>query len=64
MLGIDLTGWDWIQPEGISDDGSTIIGWGYHPDTDSNEAWIAVLPEPSTLALLTLGGFVIARRRR
>ena len=62
MLGLNLSDWDWIEPEGISDDGSTIIGWGYHADTATNEAWIAVLPEPSTLALVAFGGLILTRR--
>jgi probable HAF family extracellular repeat protein len=62
MLGLDLGDWLAIQPEGISDDGSTIIGFGIHLNGD-NEAWIAVLPEPSSVALLSFGGLIAALRR-
>ena len=63
MLGYDLSDWTGMAPQGISDDGSTIIGFGVRPNGD-NEAWIAVLPEPGTLALLALGGVLPTRRRR
>ena len=64
MLGLDLSDWTWTDSTGLSADGTTIVGWGYHPDIDANEAWIAVLPEPSTLLLLALGGIIATRRRR
>jgi hypothetical protein len=64
MLGFDMSDWAWIDSAGLSDDGTTIVGYGYHPDIDANEAWIAVLPEPSTMTLLLLGGLMLARTRR
>lgn len=63
MLGIDLSDWQFISARGISDDGSTIIGFGRHQNGDE-EAWIAVLPEPTTLALLAVGGILATHRRR
>jgi probable HAF family extracellular repeat protein len=62
MLGLDLSDWEFISAQGISDDGSTIIGFGRHLD-GTEEAWIAVLPEPSSVVLLTFGGLIAALRR-
>ena len=63
-LGLDLTGWTLsTETTGISDDGMTIVGRGINPN-GFPEAWVAHIPEPSTLFLLTLGGFVMTRRRR
>lgn len=46
-LGIDLTDWELREARGISPDGTTIVGWGWHDDalngTSSPEAWIARL---------------------
>jgi len=64
-FGLDLTGWQLTQARGISDDGATIVGYGVNPD-GRDEAWIAVIPEPSSLTLLTVGvaAFLSGRRRR
>jgi probable HAF family extracellular repeat protein len=40
--GIDLTGWTLSSAMDISDDGKTIVGYGYNPDGNM-EAWIADL---------------------
>ena len=40
--GIDLTDWTLTTANGISDDGSTIVGWGINP-MGQNEAWVATL---------------------
>ena len=40
--GIDLTGWTLATANGISDDGSTIVGWGINP-MGQKEAWVATL---------------------
>jgi probable HAF family extracellular repeat protein len=55
--GLDLTGWNLRNANGISADGSTIVGTGIHLDRD--EAWIATIPEPSSVALLGLGGILL-----
>ena len=47
----------------ISADGRTLVGWGWNPAIEQ-EAWIAVIPEPATLALVALGGLVLLHRRR
>ena len=64
-LGIDTSDWILELATGVSDDGQTIVGYGIHTSPFvRREAWIAVVPEPHTLALLLLGGQVIARPRR
>lgn len=66
--GIDLTGWTLWSAEGVSHDGLTIVGYGTNP-SNAFEAWIAVIPEPSTALLLAsgLGALAVGRsatRRR
>jgi hypothetical protein len=60
-LGLDLTGWELRIPWAVSADGLTIVGEGYNPNGD-REAWIAHIPEPSTLVLLALGAFALPKR--
>ncbi len=65
-LGADLTAWNGIQQwtltaaTGVSADGKTIVGYGYNGS--SPEAWIATIPEPATILLLTFGAMVIRKR--
>ena len=62
--GLDLTGWQLSRATGISDDGLTIVGYGTNPQ-GAQEAWIATVPEPSSLVIcLTAFGMVGASRRR
>ena len=62
-LGLDSDGSDLISAEGISADGLTIVGFGTNPSGDI-EAWIAVIPEPSTALLLASGLAALAVGRR
>jgi uncharacterized membrane protein len=64
-FGLDLTGWTLSQASAISADGRAITGWGTNPSGVS-EAWVAVIPEPATALLLTLGlaGLQAARPKR
>jgi len=62
-FGLDLGGLTLARAEAVSGDGSTIVGYGYNPSGET-EGWIAHIPEPTTLSLLTLGGLAILRRRR
>lgn len=62
-LGVDLTGWTLTSATGISADGQTIVGYGINPVTGANEAWIAVIPEPTTALFLGLGLIGLALRR-
>ena len=63
-VGPVLSGWTLDAAFGISDDGFTIVGRGKNP-SGQTEAWIAVIPEPSTSLLLGLGiaGLAVLRRR-
>ena len=66
-FGLDLTGWTLTQALGVSADGLTIVGRGTNP-SGNTEAWLAVVPEPSTFTLAGLGlaafGLFGWRRRR
>ena len=47
--GLNLAGITLVEVTGISADGSTLVGTGCGPH--GAEAWVAVIPEPTTLAL-------------
>jgi probable HAF family extracellular repeat protein len=64
--GVDLTGWKLTSAEGVSADGLTIVGTGVNP-AGNQEAWMATIPEPSTLAFAASGAAALVwfyRRRR
>lgn len=60
--GLDLTGWTLQEADSISNDGNTIVGFGTNPNGDG-EAWIATIPEPTTISLLALCGLRLLQRR-
>lgn len=60
---LNLDGWTLYGAQGISADGQTIAGNGLNPN-GQREAWIAHIPEPGALWLLTLGGVCVGRHRR
>ena len=51
---LDLAGWQLRSANAITPDGTIIVGSGISPDGNS-EAWMAVVPEPSTFAIAALG---------
>jgi len=61
-VGLDLSGWWLSYARGISDDGQSIVGWGINPNGDT-EAWVATLPEPTTVSLLVFAGLALIRQR-
>lgn len=63
--GLSLTGWTLTSARAISADGFVITGWGLNP-SGHIEAWIAVIPEPSTALLVAVGlaGIAWTRGRR
>jgi probable HAF family extracellular repeat protein len=61
--GLDLTEWSSLGTAyGISDDGLTIVGTGFH--NGLGEAWIAHIPEPAAVLLLLLGSALFMNRPR
>jgi probable HAF family extracellular repeat protein len=57
-LGAALTGWQLIGAV-ISADGHTFAGSGINPDGNT-EAWVATVPEPSSLTLaVVMGAFAV-----
>jgi hypothetical protein len=48
-----LTGWTLTQASAISADGRVIVGYGRNP-AGNTEAWIAIIPEPSSLLQLAI----------
>ena len=61
-----LTGWILDHATDISADGKTIVGKGINP-LGEQEAWVATVLEPSTIALAAVasaGALACARRRR
>jgi uncharacterized membrane protein len=61
-FGFDLSRWELKTAYGISDDGRTMVGYGFNPD-GQGEAWIAHIPEPSTLYLLAVGALALGKRQ-
>jgi uncharacterized membrane protein len=62
-LGLNLGGWDLGIATAVSADGTVISGNGTNPQ-GASEAWRAVIPEPGTLSLLTLGVMVLSNGSR
>lgn len=60
--GLDLEGWILAGVGDMTPDGLTFVGSGINPD-GKPEAWIAHIPEPTTLLLLSIGSLLMPRRR-
>jgi probable HAF family extracellular repeat protein len=52
--GANLDGWTLTEARGVSHDGLTIVGSGVH--NGIGEAWVATIPEPSTIVLAVIAG--------
>lgn len=60
---LDLLGFSRLSDAtGISDDGNVIVGWGQGPR--GREAWMVVIPAPSSMILLLGGAAMGVRPRR
>lgn len=59
---LDLTDWRLYSAEGISADGSVIVGTGIH--NGNYEAWMAIIPEPSALTLTAIAFGILGLFRR
>lgn len=57
--GLNLSGWSLQEAWGVSDDGLTICGVGFH--NGIQEGWVAHIPEPASAAGLI--AFALLRRR-
>lgn len=61
------SGWELYTATGVSDDGQTIVGYGFGPG-NTIQGWVATIPvpEPTVLALVGAGavGFAMKRRLR
>ena len=52
--GAPATDWTLAEAVAVSADGHTLVGNGINPAGEV-EAWVAIIPEPTTLALLAVG---------
>jgi probable HAF family extracellular repeat protein len=55
----NLDGWSLSRAQTVSADGRTIVGYGTNPSGET-EAWVATIPEPSSLVLAVGGLFALA----
>jgi hypothetical protein len=60
--GLNLEGWTLAEPTGISADGTVVVGYGTNP-AGATEAWLAVVPEPSTAAVLLIPAVALVAGR-
>jgi uncharacterized membrane protein len=59
-LGSELAGWQ-LEDANVSSNGESFCGVGIDPSGNS-EAWVATIPEPSTIALLLAGAIIVGGR--
>jgi probable HAF family extracellular repeat protein len=60
--GLTLTGWTLNAAYGISADGNVIVGQGTNPSGQVEAFRVVLVPEPSSVALLTMGGLCLLWR--
>jgi len=61
------SGWSVLsQARSVSLDGNTIVGFGMRirDDTFEFEAFVAVIPEPTSIGLIVIAGTALLARRR
>ena len=61
VLGLD--GWHLTSITGVSADGTVFSGSGYDPSGFA-DVWVAVIPSPASISILSLAGLTALRRRR
>jgi probable HAF family extracellular repeat protein len=64
--GVDFTGWFLVDAFAMSDDGTTIVGWGANP-FGGQEGWLAnisAVPEPTSVQLFCIACYLIVIRSR
>jgi probable HAF family extracellular repeat protein len=61
--GLDLGGWTLSEVISISGDGTKIFGSAYQGYSSYGMYWIAEIPEPATVLFVSIGGWIIVRRR-
>ncbi|MBI4580378.1 MAG: hypothetical protein HY718_11790 [Planctomycetes bacterium] len=63
--GVDMSDWAALnRVTTMSDDGTTLAGYGKWAADGSTRGFVVVVPEPSMMLLLVLGGVPLLRRRR
>ncbi len=60
---IQPTGWKLTHATAVSMDGLTFVGYGFNP-AGGQEAWVAHVPEPTTLGLIVSVAIILVRRQR
>jgi probable HAF family extracellular repeat protein len=60
--GLTLTGWTLNAAYGISADGNVIVGQGTNPSGQTEAFRVILVPEPSSIALITMGGLCLLWR--
>jgi len=61
-FGVDVSGWSLEKAEGISYDGSTIVGQGVFNGT--RQAFVAMVPEPTSFSLILATGTLLLLIRK
>ena len=62
--GVDVSGWGGLTATDISDDGTTIVGYGRRSGGFALEGFVAVIPEPTVFSYLCFSVLTVAFPRR